>query len=248
MSVKILGVIPCRYESTRLPGKPLVKIKGIELIKRTYKQCIKSKVLDDLVVATDDVRIEEFCKAENINVIMTSKDCLTGTDRVAEIAEKIQEYDFYINIQGDEPVIDPDSFDCIVEAYNIFGDKYVAYNGYKKITIEDEIPSWTIPKVIFNEQEELMYMSRLPIPYNKGKIDRNYFKQVCVYGFTKKALRVFTSQGKTINEKHEDIEILRFIDLGYKVKMVRAEYDCIAVDVPEDVLKVEKYLKDNNLD
>jgi len=247
MSAKILGVIPCRYESSRLPGKPLVKIKGIELIKRTYKQCIKSKVFDDLVVATDDIRIEKFCQREGMNVIMTSKECLTGTDRVAEVAEKM-DYDLYINIQGDEPVIDPKSFDCIVEAYKQFGDKYIAYNGYKKITIEEEIPSWTIPKVIFNEQEELMYMSRLPVPYNKGKVSRDYFKQVCVYGFTKKALKVFTQQGKTINEKHEDIEILRFVDLGHKVKMVRVEYDCIAVDVPEDILKVEKYLLDNNLD
>lgn len=246
MSERILGVIPCRYESSRLPGKPLVKINGIELIKRTYKQCLKSKVLDDIIVATDDIRIEKFCIDENINVIMTSKDCLTGTDRVAEVSNKL-DYDLYINIQGDEPVIDPDSFDCIVDSYKKHGNDYVAYNGYKKITLEEEIPSPTIPKVIFNENEELMYMSRLPVPFNKGKVERDYYKQVCVYGFTKNALEIFTKQGKTINEKHEDIEILRFVDLGYKVKMVRAEYDCIAVDVPEDILKVKKYLLDNNL-
>lgn len=244
--IRVLGVIPCRYESSRLPGKPLVKINGIELIKRTYNQCIKSRVLNEIIVATDDIRIEDFCKSEGINVIMTSRDCLTGTDRVAEVAKQLS-YDLYINIQGDEPVIDPTSFDSIIEAYNKYGEEYIAYNGYKKIQIKEEILSPTIPKVIFNENEELMYMSRLPVPFNKGKVERDYYKQVCVYGFTKKALGVFTMQGKTLNERHEDIEILRFVDLGYKVKMVHADYDCIAVDVPEDIIKVEKYLNKNNL-
>ena len=243
----ILGVIPARYKSSRLEGKPLIKIKGIELIKRTYNRCIQSKVLDEIVVATDDYRIYSFCKKENINVIMTSENCVTGTDRVAEVSN-IMDYDLYLNIQGDEPIIDPLVFEEIINEYNIHKDNYVAYNSYKIIEEIDEIESNTIIKVINNEFDELMYMSRYPIPFNKGIGDRKYLKQVCVYGFTKKALEIFSSKEKTINEKYEDIEILRFLDLGYKVKMVRTETDSIAVDVSSDIKKVEKYLEENEIE
>lgn len=243
----ILGVIPARYKSSRLEGKPLIKIKGIELIKRTYNRCIQSKVLDEIVVATDDDRIYSFCKKENINVIMTSENCVTGTDRVAEVSN-IMDYDLYLNIQGDEPIIDPLVFEEIINEYNIHKDNYVAYNSYKIIEEIEEIESNTIIKVINNEFDELMYMSRYPIPFNKGTGVRKYLKQVCVYGFTKKALEIFSSREKTINEKYEDIEILRFLDLGYKVKMVRTETDSIAVDVSGDIKKVEKYLEENGIE
>lgn len=245
--MKILGVIPARYKSTRLPGKPLVKIKGIEMIKRTYNQCLKSNLLDKVIVATDDILIHDFCKKENINVIMTSSECKTGTDRVAEVS-RLLDYDLYINIQGDEPVIDPLSFDLIVEEYKRTKGKYLAYNTYKVIKCKEEVESDSIIKVIINQNNELMYMSRLSVPFNKGKEERSYLKQVCVYGFTKEALEIFSSQEKTLNEKYEDIEILRFLDLGYKVKMIEANVSCIAVDKEEDILKVEKYLNENNLD
>lgn len=243
---RVLGVIPARYGSSRFEGKPLIKISGIEMIKRTYNQCLKSKLLSKVIIATDSKKIYDFCKEEQLNVIMTSDKCLTGTDRVAEVSQKMPNYDLYLNIQGDEPVIDPESFSDIINSYEKYGEKYIAYNGYKKIRDSEEIISNTIIKVIFNKNEELMYMSRLPIPYNKSMEKREYFKQVCVYGFTKEALNIFSNSEKTLNEKYEDIEILRYIDLGHKVKMVRTEYDSIAVDTPEDVLKVEKFLNRKN--
>lgn len=245
--MKILGVIPARYKSTRLPGKPLIKIKGIEMIKRTYNQCLKSNLLDKVIVATDDVKIYEFCEKESINVIMTSSECKTGTDRVAEVS-RLLDYDLYINIQGDEPIIDPLSFELIVEEYKITKGKYLAYNAYKITESKDEVESDSIIKVIINENKELMYMSRLAVPFNKSEEKRDYLKQVCVYGFTKEALEIFSNKEKTLNEKYEDIEILRFLDSGYKVKMIEANVSCIAVDKEEDILKVEKYLNENNLD
>ncbi|MGL5049813.1 MAG: 3-deoxy-manno-octulosonate cytidylyltransferase [Cetobacterium sp.] len=245
--MKILGVIPARYKSTRLPGKPLIKINGIEMIKRTYNQCLKSNLLDKVVVATDDLKIYNFCKKEDINAVMTSLECKTGTDRVAEVS-KLLDYDLYINIQGDEPVIDPISFDLIIEEYKKTKGKYLAYNAYKIIESKEEIESDSIIKVIINENKELMYMSRLAVPFNKSKEKRDYLKQVCVYGFTKEALEIFNSKEKTLNEKYEDVEVLRFLDSGYKVKMVEADVSCIAVDKEEDILKVEKYLNENNLD
>lgn len=238
---RVLGVIPARYKSTRLPGKPLVEILGKPMIQRTYEQAKKSKALDDLIVATDDERIIEFCESVAIPVTKTSEDCLTGTDRVAEVAEKL-DYDLYVNIQGDEPVIDPVAIDEVVKSYNYHGDEYLAYNLYKEIENEEEFMSNTCIKVLVNENNELLYMSRYPVPFNKSTEEVKANKQVCVYGFTKKALSIFAASTKTRNEKYEDIEILRFLDLNYKVKMMEVNYDSIAVDVPEDVKKVEEFL------
>jgi 3-deoxy-D-manno-octulosonate cytidylyltransferase len=241
--LKAIGVIPARYKSSRFEGKPLCIIDGIPMIKRTYEQAKKSLLLDKVVVATEDYRIEEYCIKENIPVIMTSNKCLTGTDRIAEVSQK-EHFDLYINIQGDEPVIDPTSIDEIAKEYQKYGETYIAYNLYKTEEDYTEVNSDTIIKTIVNENDELMYMSRLPIPFNKSKTQPTYKKQVCVYGFTKKALEIFSSREKTLNELHEDIEILRFVDMGYKVKMKETTVDSIAVDVPSDVLKVEKFLNE----
>jgi len=246
VKLRILGVIPARYKSSRFEGKPLCMIKDIPMIKRTYTQAVKSNLLTKLVVATDSEKIKKYCESENIPVVMTSEDCLTGTDRIAEVS-KSEHYDLYVNIQGDEPVIDPISIDEVVNEFNIYKDKYVAYNLYKKISLKNEITSDTIIKTIVNEKDELMYMSRLGVPFNKSESEPTFKKQVCVYGFTKKALELFSNRDKTLNELHEDIEILRFLDMGYKIKMKETQVDSIAVDVPEDVKKVEEFLDKNGL-
>lgn len=245
--LRILGVIPARYKSSRFEGKPLCIIKNIPMIKRTYLQAKKSKLLTHLVVATDDNRIKEYCESEEIPVLLTSESCLTGTDRIAEIAMK-EFYDLYVNIQGDEPIIDPASIDEIVDQYKEYGESYIAYNLYKVIQEIEEITSDTIIKTIVNEKDELMYMSRLGIPFNKSGDEPTFKKQVCVYGFTRKALSVFSSRDKTINEAFEDIEILRFIDMGYKVKMKETNVDSIAVDIPDDIKKVETFLSENGIE
>ncbi|MEA3513001.1 MAG: 3-deoxy-manno-octulosonate cytidylyltransferase [Campylobacterota bacterium] len=246
IALRILGVIPARYKSSRFEGKPLCIIKDIPMIKRTYTQASQSKLLTKLVVATDSTKIKKYCQSQNIPVVMTSEDCLTGTDRIAQVSQS-EHYDLYVNIQGDEPVIDPISIDEIVSDYKTYGDKYVAYNLYKKISTNDEIKADTIIKTIVNEKDELIYMSRLGIPFNKSKKEPTFKKQVCVYGFTKKALELFSSRDKTLNETHEDIEILRFLDMGYKVKMRETTVDSIAVDIPEDVKKVEEFLDKKGL-
>jgi len=161
---------------------------------------------------------------------------------LAEISKKY-DYDLYVNIQGDEPVIDPGSIEQIVELYKSSGGKYEVYNLYKIITDQIEINSNTIVKVIVNELDEVMYMSRLPVPYSNSDIKSIYKQQIPVYGFTKKAFDIFATLNKTINEKVEDIELLRFVDLGYKIKMAETKVDSIAVDVPDDVIKVELFLR-----
>ena len=244
--LRILGVIPARYNSSRFQGKPLCLINNIPMIKRTYDRVKKSKLLDKLVVATDDLKIKKYCEKENIPVVMTSDKHLTGTDRLAEVAQK-EHYDLYINIQGDEPIIDYHSINQIVDDYKKNSQSYAVYNLYKKIISKDEVDSNTIIKVVVNQNDELMYMSRHPIPFNKSTNEAIYNKQVCIYGFTKKALEVFSNRDKSHNEQFEDIELLRFLDLGYSVKMLETTVDSIAVDVPDDVKKVEDFLKQNNL-
>lgn len=243
---KYMGVIPARYKSTRFEGKPLALIDGIPMIERTYLQAKKSKALDSLVVATDDKRIKSFCESKNIPVVMTSTSCLTGTDRIAEVS-KIYDYDYYINIQGDEPIISPENIDLIINEINTHGKKYIAYNLFKEINSVEEIDSDTIIKTITNEQNELVYMSRLPVPFNKSEGHVTFNKQVCVYGFSKEALDIYSNSKKTRNEQFEDIEILRIIDLGYKVKMTETKYDSITVDRPEDIKKVERFLDANKV-
>ncbi len=246
-SIKVLCIIPARYKSTRFPGKPLIKINGVPMIKRTYDQASKSSAVTDFVVATEDKRIFDYCVSESMNVVMTTDDCLTGTDRLAEVVkkQKYKGYDLYFNIQGDEPVIDSTVIDQIINEFKQYGDKYIAYNLYKFIDEKDEVRSDTIIKVIVNENDELMYMSRLPVPYSNSVFSSVHKMQVPVYGYTSKALDVFSRHKKTINERFEDIELLRFVDLGYKLKMVETKATSIAVDVPSDVLKVEDFLNAN---
>ena len=216
IELKIIGIISAIYKPSRFEEKPLCIKKDISMIKRTFIQANKSNLLDKLVVSTDSEKIKNYCENENIPIVMMSESCLTGIDSIAEIAEH-ENYDLYVNIQGDEPVIDPISIDEIVDEFKKYGDKYIAYNLYKTIDDESEVKSPTIIKTIINEKDELMYMSRFPAPFNKSNEIAKYKKQICVYGFTKKALKVFISREKTLNEQYENIEILRFLDMGYGI-------------------------------
>ena len=243
-SIRVIGVIPARYKSSRFEGKPLAMINGVPMIKRTYNQAKKAQELNAIVVATEDHRIADYCYSEDIPVRMTSEECLTGTDRLVEIS-KTDDFDFYINIQGDEPVIDPINISLLVREFKKYGETYEVYNLYKDIKDINDIDSTNIIKVVVNEKDELIYLSRLPVPYNHSNAEYNYIHQVPAYGFTKKSLQIFDRKLKTLNEQCEDIELLRFIDLGYKIKMIRTHASSMAVDVPSDIIKVEKFLENH---
>jgi 3-deoxy-manno-octulosonate cytidylyltransferase (CMP-KDO synthetase) len=229
-------VIPARLASTRLQNKPLIDIAGKSLIERTWCQVIKAVAKEKVYVLTDDKLIVSHCQAKGIQVIMTSKDCLKGTDRVAEFA-KNHHYDYYINVQGDEPLMNPNDISNVISALDDVKEEII--NGYTIIDDESDFRSLTIPKVVFRPDGRLLYMSRGAIPHNKKNIFIKAYKQVCVYAFPKKALLEFASEiKKTDLEEIEDIEILRFLELGYDVKMLKLSSDSIAVDVPEDIDKV----------
>lgn len=229
-------VIPARYKSSRLPGKPLIDLKGKTLLQRTYEQCLLSVPKDKIYVATDHEKIEKHCKDIGINVIMTSENCLTGTDRVAEVAEKI-DADCYINVQGDEPLMNPEDITKVINAAKQYPNDVI--NGYSPILNKSDYISAHIPKVVFRPDGRLLYMSRSPIPGNKKGDFNKSWRQICVYSFPKASLTSFSSrEAKTELEQEEDIEILRFLEMGYDVRMIPLSPDSIAVDTPEDVEKV----------
>ena len=214
-----LLVIPARYNSKRLPGKPLIDIKGIPMVLRTYNQCKKAVHPSKILIATDHKKIFRLCRKKNINVIMTSKKCLTGTDRIAEVAKKIKKK-FYINVQGDEPICNPSDIKKIISYAKKYPNSVI--NGFTEIKELNTFNSPHVPKVIFRNNGDLIYMSRAPIPSNKKKRLIKAWRQVCIYSFPYKSLKAFSNlTKKTPLEKIEDLELNRFIEIGHKVKMIK---------------------------
>ena len=239
--MRYIIVIPARYKSTRLPGKPLIKIKGIPMIKRTFLQCCKVESQKKIFVATDSKKILNFCKKEKINVIMTSSKCLTGTDRVADVAKKIKA-DFYINVQGDEPLCNISDLKKLIKTAKKYPKEII--NGYTEIKDKKLFYSPNIPKVVFREDGRLLYQSRAPIPLTKKKKFVKSWRQVCIYSLPYKQLMKFRSRkNKTILESIEDCELMRFIELGYEVKLIKMSDKSVSVDTPDDIRKVSKLIK-----
>ena len=239
--MKIIGVIPARYKSSRFPGKPLAKIIDKPMVIWVCEQASKALGKENVHVATDDERISTVVEKYGFNFIMTSDSHLTGTDRLAEVAQKI-EADIYVNIQGDEPMINPFDIQSIVKAKK--DNPTYIINGMASLLETEDPHNINIPKVIVNLKNDLIYMSRSAIPGIKSTKQPNppdYKKQICIYAFNREELLAFNAQkDKTPLESFEDIEIIRFLELGYKIKMVETEGASLAVDIPSDIQKVEK--------
>ena len=238
--MKVLIVIPARYKSSRLPGKPLKDILGKPMIIRVADICSKALSKENVWITTDDERIKNVCDTHGYNSIIINKNCKTGTDRIAYFSKKIHA-DIYINVQGDEPLINHKSINKIIETKK----KYKNYiiNGYTLLN-NDNPTNRNIPKVVINKHSNLIYMSRSEIPSSKSKNNNiQFFKQVCIYAFTKLELKVFLEIGKKIPyyEKNEDIEILRFFETDRLIKMVKLNESNIAVDTPKDLKRVREF-------
>ena len=235
-------VIPARFKSSRFPGKPLAKIKGKPMVIRVADIC--SKVIENhkIFVATDSKVISSVVEKYNYNVIFTNKNNLTGTDRVAEAAKKI-DAKIIVNVQGDEPLLNyKDIIKVINEKKKNFNQ---VINAYCPLSSHEKENNINIPKLVINEKNELIYMSRKAIPGIKDISKKTTFlKQVCIYAFNKSELKKFKNYGrKSKTEKFEDIEILRFFDLDIKIKMVRVNKSSQAVDTPGDLKLVNKLYK-----
>ena len=239
---KTVIIIPARYGSSRYRGKPLVKILGRELVLRVADVCAKTIGKDNVYIATDSKKIVNKVSQYNYKYVMTSRNCLTGTDRVAEAAKKISAK-IFINVQGDEPLVNPKDIKKIIASKK----KYFNYVicGYDKIHKLQNPKSLNLPKVVVNSKNELIYISRSLIPGSKKIIrKKKYFKQVCIYAFNSNELNKFYNLHKKSEiEEMEDIEILRFFDLGVKIKMIKLNSNSVAVDEISDVKKAEKIIR-----
>lgn len=247
--MKIIGVIPARYKSSRFPGKPLADIAGKPMIYWVYQQCKKVDDFDEVYVATDDELIFKTCKELGVEVIMTSDTHRTGTDRIGEVARKIPA-DLIVNIQGDEPLIEPETIRQAILPFYDNPDLQIS-NLMTKIKDPVDVVNFTVPKVIVNKENIGVYLTRATAPYPKGSIDYSYYKQVCVYGFKPEALKFYCDYGikygKARVEAIEDIEILRFIENGYKVQYIEVDSETIAVDTQNDLERVNQYVKEHNI-
>ncbi len=243
--MKILGIIPSRFASTRFPGKPLVDIDGKSMIQRVYEQCVKSKRLFKVVIATDDDRILNHVLDFGGNAIMTSPQHLSGTDRCAEIVKKEEASDWsvVINIQGDEPYIHPDQIDLLCSTFDSAETQISTL--VKKITTTDELFNHNNVKVVLNKKNEAIYFSRSPIPYNRNFPEQEwlkhstYYKHIGIYGYRSDVLLEIAELAKTNLEMTESLEQLRWIENAYVIKAAITSLDSIAIDTPEDLAKVK---------
>lgn len=243
MRHEFLIVLPARYGSTRLPGKPLIDICGKSMIVRSYQNIINQTkdVLEDIVlVATDDERIRQECVEHNIPVEMTRKDHKTGTDRVAEVSNRYPEFPFIINAQPDEPLL---ADGVIARIKDTLRSDDFPCCGMAPIVDPEQIDNPNVGKVVIDRYGFALYMSRSPIPYNS----KAYFTQVCVYGFPRHHLMQYHRLKRGVLEQMEEIELLRFLENHAPVRMVAVPGSRMSVDTPEDVERVRKaFLEINN--
>jgi 3-deoxy-D-manno-octulosonate cytidylyltransferase len=241
--MKIIGIIPARYKSSRFEGKPLANICGKPMIWWVYQQAKKVKKLEEIYVATDDKRIEDVCKENDIKVVMTNSNHKTPTDRIHEVSEKISA-DFYVSINGDEPLIDPKTIEAVIPK-KIEDDLFVA-NIITTIKDPVEVIDFTNLKVVTNDNGEGIYISRSPIPYPKGSMNCEYKKHVGVYAFNKKALDFYVNTPRGSVETIEDIDLLRYIENHIKIKFIDFNCNTLSVDTPKDLDRVIEIIGKRN--
>ena len=245
--MKIIGIIPARYASTRFPAKPLVDIAGKSMIERVYLQAKKSKILTDVVVATDDERIVLHVKSFGGKVVMTSEMHQSGTDRCFEAVNTFcPDADLVINIQGDEPFIQPEQIDLVASCFRS-ADTQIA-TLVKIIKTEEELFNVNIPKVVLNAQKEAMLFSRQTIPAIRGKEEQEwlknftFYKHIGIYAYRTSILNEITRLKPSSLELAESLEQLRWLENGYKIKVELTDFESVAVDTPEDLKKLTKFL------
>ncbi len=242
--MKIIGIIPARYASSRFPGKPLVDIGGKSMIQRVYEQVKGCASLAEVVVATDDQRIEEHVRSFAGNVIMTSSKHESGTDRCAEVISKINGFDVAINIQGDEPFINPLQIDLLCSLFN--DPKTDIGTLVKKIDKQEDLVNENTPKVVIGTKQEALYFSRQTIPLLRGipsaewLRQHNFYKHIGIYGYKTSVLQEITRLPISSLEKAEALEQLRWLENGYRIRVAETAYDTVAVDRPEDLETIKR--------
>jgi 3-deoxy-manno-octulosonate cytidylyltransferase (CMP-KDO synthetase) len=244
--MKIVGIVPARYASTRFPGKPLALIAGKPLIQHVVERCQQASTLADVIVATDDTRIWEvaqnFCRVE-----MTAPNHPSGSDRIAEVASRCQ-CDAVVNVQGDEPLIDPAVIDAVAHAL----EKSEMSTAATPIRNPEEYDNPNVVKVVVNTAGRALYFSRRTVPYLREAASRSvseqlaafpFLKHLGIYGYRRETLLRLVKFPVSPLEAAEKLEQLRALENGIEIRVVKVDYDSVGVDVPADVLRVEKLLK-----
>jgi len=239
----IVGIIPARYASTRFPGKSLIDIRGKSMIQRVYEQSTKSKALDKIVVATDDKRIYDHVVAFGGEVVMTGEQHPSGTDRCWDAFKQLKgDYQYIINIQGDEPFIDPMQIDelamVLQDGTTELATQMIPVSSHEMLFDKGEV------KIVLNDRMEALYFSRMVIPFIKGVDEKEwhkhhtYYRHVGMYAYRKDVLEAITKLPVSSLEKAESLEQLRWVEHGYKIKCVPTRFESHCIDTPEDVEKV----------
>ena len=242
--MKVIAMIPARFDSERLPGKLMMDLGGEPIILRTYKNALNSKLFDEVYVVTDSKIIFDTLKEFNAKVLMSLREHSSGSDRVAEFSSNIFS-DIIINIQGDEPFIDISSLSKLINLFeNDIDNNIDIASLMQKITIENEISNPNIVKVVVDLNNFAIYFSRSPIPFNRSKNPKiNYFKHIGVYAFRKKSLDDFYNSKPTTLEMSEKLEQLRYLEYGKKIKMIETSYRGIGIDTMEDLINARKIIE-----
>ena len=242
--MRIIGVIPARYSSSRMPGKPIAEICGKPMIWWVYQAALKSELLTDVIVATDDERIYKVCQENEIKVKMTRNDHDTPTSRLYEVSTLIDS-DLYLMLMGDEPLIDHRSFSLIVPQGEVTG-YYVACLT-NIIERPSEVIDFSNQKCVVNAKRDILLISRSPIPYPKGTLDFEYEKVTGIQLFSKDALDFYNRTKKSRLELAEENDLMRFVENGIAVKAIKSSYKTISVDTQKDLEAVRKIIREKNL-
>ena len=241
--MKVIGIIPARLESTRLPHKLLKDLCGKPLLQWTYEAAKKARLLDQLIIACDDKRIKDAAVAFNAPCVMTSRDHKSGTDRIIEAVFAI-EAKIVINIQADEPLINPLTIDRL--AQEMLADSRLVMATVKcKITGPGEVDNPNVVKVVCDKNGYALYFSRYAVPYLRDKdFTPNYYKHLGIYAYAKDFLYVFKKLSGSMLEAAEKLEQLRALEAGYRIKVIEVDYESIGVDTQEDFDRVENIIKE----
>jgi len=247
MAISTLGIIPARYASSRFPGKPLVMIDGKSMIMRVYEQTLKTTLLNRVIVSTDDERIFNHVKDCGGEVMMTAESHMSGTSRIGEVVENLSflgkcPYDVVVNIQGDEPFIDPSQIDLVVSLFN--DPEVVIGTLIRKIIDSEDLINPNVVKVVVGQDGKAMYFSRSAIPYFRGIpqdgwLDhQDYFRHIGLYAYKASVLKLILSLPEAPPEAAESLEQLRWLYHGYSIHTAITDIETVGIDVPEDLLKL----------
>jgi|TARA_B110000196_G_scaffold216387_1_gene185808 3-deoxy-manno-octulosonate cytidylyltransferase (CMP-KDO synthetase) len=240
--MKVLGVIPARWASTRFPGKPLKQIAGKAMIHWVWDQTKKSAIISEVVIATDDKRIADYCRVNDLDFVMTSSSHPTGSDRLAEVADKISA-DVYVNVQGDEPLIEPEAIDAVTSCLLTAMDRGIELaTGYIEKASGEQLDDPSIVHLVPSMDGCVITFTRLPVPYPLVETMQRTV-HVGLYAFTRKALKLFSKLERGPVERAESIEVIRYLEHGYRIACVPVTPGSFGVDTPEDLVKVEAILR-----